>query len=331
MNVFVTGGTGFIGSAVVRHLLKADYEVRVLARDKANIFLLEGLDIDIVEGNITSLKDVESAMYGCPIVINLASMYAFLPFWEKKGDSIYATNVQGAVNVLTAARNNKVRRFIYTSSIAAIGKRGDGKKSDEQTAFNFESTGYYGRSKYLAEQEVLRFVKKDLPAVILNPGIVLGQRDHKPTPSGDIIVKFLNRQYLGYFDTLWAIADVDSIAQAHVAAIEKGRIGERYILCNEDHYSMKEIFQLLEKLSGVKFPRLKIPHGLLTAYVYADEWISSLFKKTPLIASEALMFCKNSTIFDNSRAVSELGYSQVPIEETLKKAVEWYKNNGYVK
>jgi dihydroflavonol-4-reductase len=331
MKVLVTGGTGFVGSAIVRHLLKANYEVRVLAHHKKNHILLEDLAVEIVSGDITNPDAVDKAVKSCSIVFDVASVYTFLPFWEKEAKALYKINVGGITNMLNASLKHNVQRFIHTSTIATIGKRPDGKPSDENTGFDFRRASHYARSKYLAEQEILKFCAKGLPAIILNPAIIIGERDYKPTPSGEIIVKFLNRKYPGYFDTIWSVADVDDVARAHIAAIDRGKIGGRYILCNKKHYSMREIFGLLEEVSGVKAPHLKIPYRLLLGFVYADEFLSyTVFKKKPLMPSEGVKFCRMNTIYNNSKALNELGYESTPFKETLAKAVNWYRMSGYI-
>ncbi len=317
MKVLVTGGTGFIGSAVVRHLLAANHEVRILARSKKKTFLLKGLDVEIVEGDIIYPEDIEKAIRDCTVLFNLASSYTFYPFWEKKAEALYKINVQGTINTLNVALKNKIERFIHTGTIATIDKG---------------LTSHYARSKYLAEQEILKFYQKGLSTIILNPAIVIGERDYKPTPSGEIIVKFLNKKYPGYFDTTWAVADVDDVARAHVAAIERGRAAEKYTLCNKRHYSMKEIFELLEEVSGVKAPGIKIPYLLLSSFAYIEELLSyCILKKKPLMPTDGVKFCRMSGTHDNSKAVNELGYTETPIKETLTKAVGWYEDNGYIK
>ncbi len=331
MKVLVTGGTGFVGSTLVRHLLAANYEVRILARHKKNRFLLEGLDVEIVDGDVTHPNAVEKAVKGCSVVFDLASVYTFYPFWEREAKGLYKINVQGTINMLNASLRNGVEKFIHTSTIATIGERPDGKPSDEETGFDLKHASHYARSKYLAEQEVLKHCRMGLSAVILNPAIVIGERDYKPTPSGDVIVKFLNRSYPGYFDTLWTVADADDVARAHIAAIKRGRVGERYILCNKKHYSLKEIFQILEQISGIKAPRLRIPYPLLFGFVYLEEALSYfVLHKKPLMPTEGVKFCKMSIRYDDSKAVNELGYTSTPIEETLTKAVLWYRKNAYV-
>lgn len=329
--VLVTGGTGFVGSALVRHLLAAGYDVRIMARRGRNRFLLAGLNIEVVDGDITRPGIVDKAVQGCDIVFDVASVYTFYPFWVRDARALEKTNVQGTVNLLKASMRHGVKRFIHTSSIATIGKRQDGQPSDETTGFDPRNASHYARSKYKAEQEVLKYCGRGLPAVILNPAIILGQRDHKPTPSGDVIVKFLNRSYPGYFDTLWSVCDIDDVARAHVAAIEKGKPGERYILCNEKHFSLKKIFDILEDISGIKAPGLRIPDPLLFAFVYWDELFSYfILRRPPLLPVEGVRFCKMSISYRSAKAARELGYVSTPVEESLAKAVAWYRKNGYV-
>ncbi|HNV86580.1 MAG TPA: SDR family oxidoreductase [Candidatus Omnitrophota bacterium] len=332
MKVLVTGGTGFIGSTLIRHLIAAGYAVRVLVRQKKVGFLLENLDVEIAEGDVTYPHAVEKAVQGCAVVFNLASLYAFYPFWMKAPKAIYEINVGGTVNMLAASLKYGVERFIHTSTIATINAGPRGSRVDETTGFDSRGASHYARSKYLAEQEVLKFCQRGLPAVILNPAIVIGERDLKPTPSGDVIVKFLNGNYPGYFETLWSVADADDIARAHIAAIRRGRTGERYILSNSEHHSMREIFRRLENLTGVKAPRFKIPYPLLLCFTYLEEAFSHfVLRRKPLMPTEGVKFCRMSLVYDNTKAVRELGFASTPFEETLGKAVSWYRKNAYIK
>lgn len=330
MKVLVTGASGFLGQAVTRHLIKAGYPVRAIVRKESEKNLLKGLDnIEIVACDIIHPRAVERAVDGCRIVIHLASVYTFYPWWVRRARSLYKINIEGTRNLLSAALKHKVERFIFTSSIASIGKRWDGRPSDEETVFNlWHSASHYACSKLLAEYEVLKFSSRGLPALILNPATIIGEGDYKPTPSGEIILKFLQRRYFCYFDALLSIADVDDVARAHVSAIKNGRIGERYILCNKNSYTIKQIFGLLEDISGVKAPRIKIPYFLLLGLVYMEEVLSYLIlKKKPLMPSEGIKFCRMSLRFDNSKAVRELDYTATTIKETLAKAVNWYRAN----
>lgn len=318
MKVLVTGVNGFLGSTLVRHLLNAGYNVRGLIKKHAEDRLLHGLNIEIQNGDIRNAEDVEKAVDGCRIVFHLASLYKFYPWWKRKTEEIYQVNVEGAKNLLKAALRNKIERFIFTSSIAAL---------DTSSI-----SSHYARSKLMAEKEIEKACSEGLPVLILRPAIILGAGDWKPTPSGEIILKFLNREYLCYFETKLLLADADDVAKAHISAIRNGRIGEKYILCDKEPHALTEIFRLLEEISGIKAPTVKIPYHLLLGLAYCDEVFSGIvFKKSPLMPTEGLKFCRMQLALNNKKAVEELGYTPTVLRETLTKAVNWYRNNGYVK
>lgn len=328
----VTGGAGFVGSALVRALLRRGEEVSVLARKTSDLTNLEGLAAKIHYGDVYYPESLRTAMRGIEVVYHTASVYQFFPWWKKKVPPIYKINVEGTRNVIAAAKREGVRRLVYTSSIITVGRKKDGGFSNEETPLGERQlSSHYARSKHEAESLVLAEARKGFPAVVVNPGIVIGERDTKPTPSGEIIIKFLNRVYPGYFETVFCLADSDDVAEAHLTAAEKGRVGERYILCNRDHYSMKELFKVLAKVSGVRAPVLKIPYPFLLAFVWADEWSGQFVRHEPLLPSEGVKFCRSFLRCDNSKAVRELGYRATPIAETLEKAVRWYRDHGYVK
>ncbi|MFH1362774.1 MAG: NAD-dependent epimerase/dehydratase family protein [Candidatus Omnitrophota bacterium] len=332
MKILVTGASGFLGCAVIKQLADRGYKIRALIHRKNQPELFGKLNIETVKGDVTRPESIDQAISGCGIVFHLASVYAFYPWWQKYPASLYKINVEGTKNLCEAALKQKVERFIYTSSIAAIGKEKSGGLADENTVFDQGFPwSHYARSKFLAEQEVKKACAAGLPGIILNPSILAGAGDHKPTPSGEIILKFLKKNYPFYFDCVLSLADVDDVALAHVAAITKGRVRERYILCNRKHYSLKEIFALLEKISGLTAPRLKIPYGALLVFSYVDEVFSAFFRKKPLIPVESLKTAHLGVTYDNSKATAELGFSATPLEETLNKSVSWYKENRYVK
>ena len=330
--VLVTGATGFVGSSLVRALLKRSNKVHVLIRQKGPGFPnLENLPITIHHGDIQFPESLKNAMRGIDYVYHTAAVYQFFPWWKQNVNAIYKVNIDGTRHVIQAAKRAEIKRFVFTSSIITMGKKKDGLSNENTPLSEDQLSSHYARSKFEAERLVLDEARKGFPAVVVNPGIVLGERDNKPTPSGEVIVKFLNRTYPGYFDTIWCVADVDDVAQGHIVALEKGRVGERYILCNKEHYSMKEIFRLLEKISGVKAPFIRFPYPILLAFVYVDEWSMQLIRHQALLPSEGMKFCHSFLRCDNSKAVRELDYRTTPIEQTLEKAVRWYRDHGYVK
>lgn len=313
MKVLVTGANGFLGLALVKQLVNSGYSVRGLMRNKHRDSDLRGLNIEVVKGDILNPQDLEKAMEGCKIIFHLASLYTFYPWWQRKAAMLYKTNVEGTRNLLTTALRNQAERFIFTSSIASL----------------VPASSHYARSKAQAEEEVLKFCQKGLPALILSPAIIFGERDYKPTPSGEIILNFLKRRYPGYFDARLAVADVEDVARAHIAALENGRIGQNYILADNQAYSLKEVFRLLEEISGVKAPLKKIPYRLLLTFAYLEEIITP--NRKPLIPSEGIKFCKMLGKFDNTNAAKDLGYTATPLKQTLQRAVNWYRENGYLK
>ncbi|MBN3040992.1 MAG: NAD-dependent epimerase/dehydratase family protein, partial [Candidatus Omnitrophica bacterium] len=255
MRALVTGADGFLGSAVVRHLLESGYNVRSLIHSDKSFDTLKALDIERVKGDVRDIEAVDRAVKGCGLVFHIASLYKFYPWWMNDDEEIFEINVIGTRNMLDSSLKYGVRRFIYTSSVASIGKRPDNLPSDEETEFNLRfGASQYALSKVEAEKEVLKACKKGLEAIILNPAAIIGPRDYKPTNTGEMIVKFLNKEYAGYFDCALTLVDVDDVARAHVAAIDKGRAGERYILCDSKLYTLRELYNLLEKISGIKAP-----------------------------------------------------------------------------
>lgn len=330
--VLVTGATGFVGSALVRALLKRGDEVHVLVRQRGpNFPNLEGLAIKPHHGDVQYSESLKEALRGIDILYHAAAVYQFFPWWKKKVPAIDKINIEGTRNVLEAAKRTNVRCLVYTSSVITIGKSKGEELSNEETPYQegqFKS--HYARTKYEAERLVLEEARKGLPAIVVNPGIVIGERDSKPTPSGEVVIKFLKGIYPGYFDAIWCTADADDVAQGHIAAAEKGSVGDRYILCNREHYTLKQLFKMLEKISGVKMPWIYIPYPALLAFVYVDEWSCRFIPHRPLLSSEGLNFCRSFLRCDNSKAVRELGYRTTPIEQTLEKAVKWYRDHGYV-
>jgi dihydroflavonol-4-reductase len=327
MRAFVTGGTGFIGSSVVRALLDRNVGVRALCRPSSARTNLDGLDIEVVEGDLRDPESLRRGMAGCELVFHVAAFYSF---WVRPRRLIYEVNVEGTRNVLRAARESGVDRVVYTSSVAALGLRDDGRPADETTPTSLEEIiGDYKRSKYLAEQVALEYAK-ELPVVIVNPSFPVGPRDVKPTPTGQTILDFLNRKMPAYVETGMNVVDVEDVALGHWLAADKGAIGERYIL-GGTNVTMKELLERLAAITGLPAPRVRLPYGLVLALSYVNAGFCRLFPTvTPRMTPETIRMSGHYMYFDPSKAIEELGFPQTPATDALAKAVDWFRENGYV-
>ncbi len=256
MKVLVTGGTGFIGSSIVRALLRAGHDVRALVREGSDTRNLAGLNIERVTGDITDPNSLSAAMSGCTHVFHAAALYSF---WVTLPGLIERVNVGGTRNVLQAALDAGMERVVYTSSVAALAVPSRDRPVDEATPVDPSAIiGAYKRSKYAAEQVALEYAAKGLPVVIVNPSFPVGPRDIKPTPTGQTILDFINHRLPAYVDTGMNVVDVEDVAQGHLLAAEKGRIGERYILGGRN-MPMREFLGILEKITGIPAPRVRLP------------------------------------------------------------------------
>jgi dihydroflavonol-4-reductase len=328
MKAFVTGGTGFIGSSVVRALLERNVGVRALCRAGSPRINLDGLDAEIVEGDLRDPASLRHGMAGCELVFHAGALYSF---WVRPRRLIYDVNVEGTRSVFDAAKATGVERIVYTSSVAALGLRDDGRPADESTPTSVgEVVGDYKKSKYLAEKVALEYAK-DLPIVIVNPSFPVGPRDVKPTPTGQTILDFLNRRMPAYIETGMNVVDVEDVALGHWLAVEKGRVGERYILGGEN-VTMKGMLDLLSDITGLPSPRVRVPYRPILALSYLNAAFCRLFPKiTPRMTPETIRMSSHFMYFDPSKAVRELGFPQTPARDSLAKAVEWFRENGYVK
>jgi len=328
MKVFVTGATGFIGASLVRELLKEGYRVRALARPNSDRRNLKGLDLEICEGDLRDRKSLEEGMKGCDILFHAAADYRL---WTRKPAVMYEINVDGTRNILEAALSQGVSRVVYTSSVGTLGNPGNGIAGDETTPVTLaDMAGHYKKSKFLAEREAESFLKRGLPLVIVNPSTPVGMLDIKPTPTGRIIVDFLNRKMPAYLDTGLNIIDVEDCARGHVLAAVKGRIGEKYILGNEN-LTLQRIFAMLEEITGLPAPRVKLPYTPILIAAYINEGISRCTGKEPLIPLAGVQMARKFMFFDATKAVRELGLPQRSAGEALRKAVTWFRENGYVR
>jgi dihydroflavonol-4-reductase len=325
----VTGGTGFVGAAVVRLLLSEGHAVRALARRGSDLRNLDGLDIELTYGDLQDRTSLRPALKGCRRLYHVAAHYSL---WEPDPGVFYRVNVDGTRNLLEAAMEAGVERVVYTSTVGALGYREDGGPADEKTPASLDQIiGHYKRSKFLAEEEARQAAVRGLPLVIVNPSTPVGPRDIKPTPTGRVIVDYLNRLMPAYIDTGLNLIDVDDVAKGHVLAAERGRVGERYILGHRN-LTLKEIFAILGQITKIPAPKICLPYRLILPLAYANQWLSDLItKRPPRIPLEGVKMAKRHMFFDASKAVRELGLPQSSIEQALERAAHWFIDHGYVK
>lgn len=327
MKVLITGSSGFIGAAVTRAVVAKGDDVRVLVRPTSNRSNLDGLPVEMVEGDLQDPHSLKKAVTGCQGLYHVAAHYAL---WAQDPRTFYQVNVEGTKHLFRAAGQAGVERIVYTSTIGAIGLPDDGGPGREDL-FPVESqlSGDYKRSKFLAEQEVLEMAQQGLPVVIVNPTAPVGQRDIKPTPTGQIIVDFMKGRMFAYIETGMNLIDVDDVALGHVRAMERGRIGERYILGNEN-LMFREICQMLSQLTGVSAPRVRLPWKMILPLAHLNTWLATYVTHTPpRIPLEGVRMAKYRMHYDCTKARKELDLPQAPVETALKKAVEWFRQYGY--
>jgi dihydroflavonol-4-reductase len=327
MRAFVTGGTGFIGGAVVRRLLADGHQVRALVRPGADTRQLEGLPVERIAGDLGDVTGLRRGMAGCDWVFHVAALYSY---WGHRWPDFYETNVEGTRRVLETAGEQGVARVVYTSSIAVLGLHPDRSPATEDTPSSLDDRiGSYQRSKFLAEQVARDLGGQGLPVVIVNPSTPVGIGDHKPTPTGQIIVDLLNGRMFGYVDTGLNVVDVDDVAAGHLLAAERGQVGRRYILGGEN-LTFKQMLDILAEAAGRPPVRLRIPHRLALAWSYVDVALARLNPgHQPTATPTKVRLSMRYEFFDPARAVRELGLPQTPAREPLRKAVNWYRANGY--
>jgi len=328
MKVLITGASGFIGTAVTRAVVTHGDEVRVLIRPTSNPKNLEGLPVETVHGDLQDPRSLKKAIAGCQGLYHVAAHYAL---WAQNPSTFYKINVEGTKNLLCAAGEAGVKRIVYTSTIGAIGLPDNGEPGNESRFPTLaQLSGDYKRSKFLAEQEVLKMAQQGLPVIIVNPTAPVGERDVKPTPTGQIIVDFMRGRMLAYIETGMNLVDVEDVAIGHVRAMERGQIGERYILGNQN-LTLKEICQMLSRLTGVPAPRLRLPWRLVLPLAHVNQWIANLVTHSPpRIPLEGVRMAKYRMHYDCTKARQELALPQTPVETALKKAITWFRRHGYV-
>ncbi len=334
MNCFVTGASGFIGANLVHELAARGHSVKALLRPHADLRGLRGVEFERVDGDVSDKEKLKSAMQDCDWCFHVAASYHL---WLRDYKPMYAANVEGTRNVIEAAASAGCSRIVYTSTVGCIGypTAVDGKiiPSDENTPVSeAQMRNHYKRSKWQAEQVAIELARKGLPVVIVNPSAPVGPRDVKPTPTGKVIVDFLNRAMPAYLDTGLNWVHVRDVAIGHILAAKEGRIGERYILGNRDgNWTMREALAALQEITGVPAPKMRIPYFVALMAAHADEVISKLTHKHPKAPLAGVRMAKYKMFFSPAKAINELDLPQTPPKQALADAVEWFRANGYVK
>ncbi|BAZ30494.1 NAD-dependent epimerase/dehydratase [Cylindrospermum sp. NIES-4074] len=327
MRVFVTGGTGFIGAHLVRLLLQEGYTVTALVRPSSNLDNLRGLAVEIATGDLND-ANLWQQMQGCQYLFHVAAHYSL---WQADREQLYLHNVEGTRNVLASAQRAGIERTVYTSSVAAIGAGASGKVVDESYQSPVEKlVGDYKKSKFLAEQVAMQAANQGQEIVVVNPSSPIGPLDIKPTPTGDIILRFLRRQMPFYMDTGLNFIDVRDVAWGHLLALQKGKSGDRYIL-GYQNLTLKELLEQLAQLTGLKAPQSTIPPWIPLSVAWVDEKILAPLGKSPSVPLDGVRMAKQPMYYNASKAIRELGLPQSSLNVALKDAVDWFMTQGYVK
>ena len=349
MLAFITGATGFLGSHVARVLAEQGAELRLLVRPSSDLRNLDGLNADRVVGDLRDAASIEKALSGCDVVFHVAADYRL---WVRGRDSneMYRSNVEGTRSLLEAARKQRVRRVVYTSSVATMGFvsnhaaaelrsawTGEGARphtnavADEESPVSLgDMIGHYKRSKFMAEQVAIETARSGVDVVIVNPTTPIGERDIKPTPTGRIVVDFLKRKFPAYVETGLNLVDATECARGHVQALEKGRSGERYILGGEN-LTLKQILDRLAAITGLPSPTVKLPYIFALAAGVVDEMVTGrVLGREPRVTIDTVRMGRKMMFVSSAKAERELGWRTVPVDGALRRSVEWFRANGYV-
>jgi dihydroflavonol-4-reductase len=333
MKAFVTGATGFVGSHVARVLAEQGADLRLLVRSTSDHKNIEDLKAEHAVGDLRHPDSLKHAISGCDVVFHVAADYRL---WVHDPEQMYRSNVEGTRAVLEAARKNRVQHVVYTSSVATMGFSSNGQPADENSPVSLDDMiGHYKRSKFMAEQLALEAGKgntgvKAMDVVVVNPTTPVGEQDIKPTPTGRIIVDFLKKKFPAYVDTGLNLVDVDEVARGHVAALEKGRSGERYILGGEN-LTLKQILDKLAAITGLPSPKLRVPYAVAFATGVVDEIITGrVLHREPRATIEAVRMSRKKMFVTSAKAERELGWKVIPVDDALRRAVEWFRTHRYV-
>lgn len=334
MICFVTGASGFIGANLVHELANRGHQVKALLRPESDLRGLEGTNFERVRGDVSDRAVLAKAMRDCDWCFHVAASYHL---WLKDYAPMYAANVEGTRNVLEAAASAGCSRIVYTSTVGCIGLpkevNGQVTPTDENTPVSeAQMSNHYKLSKWKAEVVARELAAKGAPVVIVNPSAPVGPRDVKPTPTGKVIVDFLNREMPAYLDTGLNWVHVRDVAAGHILAAEKGRLGERYILGNASgNWTMAQAFAVLQEVSGLPAPKMRVPYTVALLAAHVDEAVSKLTGKPPKAPLAGVRMAKYKMFFNPAKAIKELGLPQTPPKQALADAVHWFKEHGYVK
>jgi dihydroflavonol-4-reductase len=327
MRVFLTGATGFVGAHVAKHLACQGAQLRLLVRPTSNLANLEGLAAETIVGDLLQPDSLRTSIRGCDALMHVAADYRL---WVRDPRIMYASNVEGTRSLLRIAREEGVPRVVYTSSVATMGFKEDGTIVDETTPVSLaDMVGHYKRSKFMAEQAAVEAARDGQQVIILNPTTPIGPQDIKPTPTGRIIVDFLNKRFPAYVDTGLNLVDVSEVARAHALALEKGCSGKRYILGGEN-LTLKQILDKMSAITGLPSPTMKVPHSVAMIFAFFDEIVTGRIRgREPRATVEAVRMGKKKMFASSAKAQRELDFRIVPVYQALRAAIEWFRAHGY--
>jgi dihydroflavonol-4-reductase len=326
MDALVTGATGFVGANLVRELLRSGATVRALVRRGSDRRALVGLPVELAEGDLLDLPSLVRAVAGARHVYHVAADYRL---WARRPQELYRANVDGTRSLLEAAAEAGAHRIVYTSTVGALGIPADGTLGTELTPVSLEDmVGPYKRSKFLAERVASELAGRGAPVVIVNPSAPVGPWDVKPTPTGQMVVDFMQGRMVATLDTGLNLVHVADVARGHVLAAERGRIGERYILGHEN-VSLAAIGALLAEITGVPAPRWRVPYGVAWGGALCLETAARLTGRVPRVSLTAVRMARKRMYFSPAKAVRELGLPQTDVRVALADAVAWFAEHGY--
>ena len=327
MLAFLTGATGFVGSHVARALAEQGADLRLLVRQNSNLKNIQDLKADLYTGDLRDPASLEKGISGCDAIFHVAADYRL---WVRDPNEMYRANVEGTRAILEAARKNNVRRVVYTSSVATMGFTQNALADENSPVSLANMIGPYKRSKFMAEQVAIEAARRGLDIVIVNPSTPVGERDIKPTPSGRIVVDFLKKKFPAYVDTGLNLVDVRECARGHIAALEKGKAGERYILGGEN-LTLKQILDKLAAITGLPSPTIRVPYVVALATGVVDEIVTGrILGREPRATIDAVRMGRKKMFVTSAKAERELGWKVVAVDAALRRAADWFRADGYV-